>query len=213
MKKLFCLIICLVMLSSCSKENNENSIYLHSWITGDNVHFEYVHNKTDNLFTLFVNPETIIDDLTERDCYLYNDTENSLIYYKIYGGIFHIVCLGQNSINENAYDYNFRTDEICIMEYFIDHDCSTGKEVTRRRIIGFITFPSNVWDGGGYTLEENVECSFEDLTSFYSHIPQDAEIDQINKTITLDLYGVKSETHYAVIRHNGESFEITLEEY
>ena len=58
-----------------------------------------------------------------------------------------------------------------------------------------------------------MECSFEALVAFYSHIPDDAEIDAVNKTIILDVYGIKSKTHYAVIRHDGESFEITLEEY
>ena len=143
-----------------------------------------------------------------------------MIYYRMYGGIFHIIYLGQNSEDENSYEYKLKNDEICILEYYTDHDIETGNEVIRRRVAGYIISPTTIVNG--YTLSKRVECSFEALVAFYSHMPEDAEIDEVNKTITVDFYGVKSlvnggvsgniknETIYAVIRHDGESFEITL---
>jgi hypothetical protein len=142
----------------------------------------------------------------------------------MYGSIFRIICLGKNNENENAYDYSIKTNELCLLEYYTDHDMMTGDEVTRRRVSGYVIFPWAVISYFSYTYGESVECPFEPLAEFYSHIPDSAEIDEENKTIKLTFYGQKDENgnlisvkkneeKYALLRFREESFEITLEEY
>jgi hypothetical protein len=202
------LLIFCTLLMGCSDKGND--LIFYSDITGFQVHFNVVHetvydeNKAYEKTIIFKSPEELIADLTERECFLYYDTEkeNPLIYYRMFGGIFYLEYLGNNNQNQNAYDYIHNTNEIFITN-------------TETKIVeGNIFFPT-FYSIFKYSLGDRIELSFEALTDFYSLIPEEAEIDEINKTITVDLYslGKISQTKYAVIRHNGDSFEITVEEY
>jgi hypothetical protein len=206
---LLSLIIFCAVFSACP-DSNENEIIFYSPNTGFQVHFNVLHeiiydeNNAVEKTIIFKSPEELIADLTERKCFLYYDTEkeNPLIYYRMFGGIFCLECLGQDNQYENAYEYKFNCNEISIY----NPEAKTSE--------GHIHFPT-VYPINKYRLGEPKELSFEALTDFYSLIPEEAEIDEINKTITVDLYslGEISQTKYAVIRHNGDSFEITVEEY
>lgn len=225
MKKKLFVIICLLFISGCTPQNNEDKIIIHSFITGENVHFEFTHERNANYYSVNLNPEDLKTYLIDKDYFLYESNENKvLFYYKMFNAIFHIEYEGQNENNSNLYNYSFHTDEIYILEKYTEYDSASEKDIVQIKGCGYLIFPGTAINISRYFLNEKASGDFSILKTFYSNVP-DAVINSENKTITLPLYGKatyngalktneKSDIFYAVIHHDGiDSFEILLEEY
>ncbi len=227
-------------------------ISFSSVICGTQLHFDlpFISDQSDDRVAyLNLSPSEFKAYLIETGCYLFDNSDDISLtfFYKKFGSIFSVNYAGLGTGGGSYhYKYTFNGTELTIDESIAppgDGLSPIWFPVTPGR--GTIISPFNAatslsrtvnpyYDGetmtvytsphyyNRYRIGDTRECSFDLLQKFYSYV-NDAQIDALNRTITIPVYGKKinnefidgivSDAYRAVIKTAGENLiKIEIEE-